>query len=84
MVVVVLVVVVLVLEELPVGLVSVPEASPRLSLLLFCWLPLFNVPLLLSWLFPEAPVDEPLPDVLEPLLVPLWVPVCVPLPDVPD
>ncbi len=74
---------------LPVGLVSVPEASPRLSLLLLCWLPLCNVPLL-SWLLPEAPVEEELPEVEvpEPLVVPLCVPDCVPvdvlLPEVPD
>lgn len=82
-----MVVVVLVLVLLPVGLVSVPEASPRLSLLLLCWLPLCNVPLL-SWLLPEAPVEELLPEVLVPLVVPLWVPDCVPvdvlLPEVPD
>ncbi len=86
--VVVLVVVDLVLVVVPVGLVSVPEASPRLSLLLLCWLPLCSVPLLVSWLFPEAPVEELLPEVPEPLVVPLCVPDCVPvdvlLPEVPD
>ncbi len=83
-----MVVVDLVLVVVPVGLVSVPEASPRLSLLLLCWLPLCSVPLLVSWLLPEAPVEELLPEVLEPLVVPLCVPDCVPvdvlLPEVPD
>jgi hypothetical protein len=68
----------------PVGLVSVPEASLRLSLLLLCWFPLCNVPLLVSWLLPEAPVDDPLPEVPEPLVVPLSEPDCVLLPEVPD
>jgi hypothetical protein len=78
LVVVVVLVVVLVFVLVPVGLVSVPEASPRLSLLLLCWLPLCNVPLL-SWLLPEAPVEELLPEVEvpEPPVVPLCVPDCV-------
>jgi hypothetical protein len=89
LVVVVVLVVVLVFVLLPVGLVSVPEASPRLSLLLLCWLPLCSVPLL-SWLLPEAPDEEELPEVEvpEPLVVPPCVPDCVPevvrLPEVPD
>lgn len=70
---------VLVLVVVPVGVVSVPEASPRLSLLLLCWLPLWSVPLLLSWLLPEAP-DEELPEVPEPLVVP----PCVPDPLLPE
>jgi hypothetical protein len=76
-----LVVDVLVLVVVPVGLVSVPEASPRLSLLLLFWLPLLSVPP--SWLLPEAPVDAPLPEVPEPLVVvPPCEPDCVLLPEV--
>ncbi len=74
---------VLLLLEVPVGLVSVPVASPRLSLLLLFWLPLCKEPLLDSSVLPNEPEAPELFMVPLCVLVPDWV---VPelLPEVPD